>query len=97
MFAELDELLECHHVLPGRDDLHVRQTVFLVPLDNLAVEVVEVRDTLLVQPVTELPSRRPVVLERLLGDAGLLVVEVAVLRVVRRCRFQAHSRSGTAR
>lgn len=96
MFTELDVLLDGHHVLTGGDDLHVGQAVFLVPLDKFTVEVVEVRDTLLVQPVTELASRRAVVLERLLGDAGLLVVEVAILRVVRRSWFQAYGCSGAA-
>ena len=40
VFAEFDELLDCHHILPGSDDLNLGQPVFLVPLYEFAVEVV---------------------------------------------------------
>jgi len=94
VFAELDELLDGHHILPRRDDLDLGQPELLVPLDEFAVEVVQVRELLVVQPVTELAQGRPVVLERLPSDARLLVVEESVLGFVRRRRFQAHRLSG---
>lgn len=90
VFAELHELFDGHHILAGGDDLDLRQPVFFVPLNELAVELVEVGDTLVVQPVAELSEAGPVVLERLVGDAGFLVVEESVLGVVWWGRFEGH-------
>lgn len=54
MLAELDELLDGHHILPSGDDLDLGQPELLVPLDEFAVEAVQVRELLVVQPVAEL-------------------------------------------
>ena len=95
MFTELHELFNRHHVLPRRDDLDVRQSVFLVSLYEFAVEVIQCRKLLTFQPVTELPETGAVVFDCLPGYARLLVVEESVLGFMRRCWFQCHASLGT--
>lgn len=87
--AELDEILDCPHIVPAGNGLHVGQSPFLKPNNLIAVNIIHI-----VYPAIEVFEEpfedRVVVIVGLVRNVRLLLFEVVMLGVSRRCWFYPH-------